>query len=189
MVPAGPERVEALADVFATSFADDPMIRWPLPADGIEDRVRRSFLAFGGGFAALGMLYEAANGAGVAAWVPPGETDRMIEMELGTRAAIAATTDDGGARYAALWDWIEEVMPDEPQWYLDLIAVAPERRGEGIGSTLIRLGLERAQHDGVPATLETARPDNVAMYEHFGFRVFHEGTVPGGGPHLWFMST
>ena len=189
VVPAGPERVEALADVFARSFADDPMIRWPLPADGVEERVRTSFLRFGAGFAELGMLYEAAAGAGVAAWVAPGQTERMIEMELGTRAAIAATTDDGGARYFALWDWIEETIPDDPQWYLDLIAVAPERRGEGVGAALIRFGLDAARRDGVPATLETARPENVAMYEHFGFRVFHDGDAPGGGPHLWFMST
>jgi ribosomal protein S18 acetylase RimI-like enzyme len=189
VVPAGPERVEALADVFAASFADDPMIRWPLPADGIEDRVRRSFLAFGGGFAALGMLYEAANGAGVAAWVPPGETDRMIEMELRTRTAIAATTNDGGARYAALWNWIEDMVPDVPQWYLDLVAVAPERRGHGIGAALIRWGLARAADDDVPAILETARPSNVARYERLGFHVISEGDVPGGGPHIWFMST
>jgi ribosomal protein S18 acetylase RimI-like enzyme len=186
---AGPDRVEALADVFVRSFVDDPMIRWPLPAEGIEQHVRTSFLAFGGGFAELGMLVEAGDGAGVAAWVPPGETERMIEMEKGTRAAIAATTTDGGARYFALWDWIEETVPDVPQWYLDLIAVAPERRGEGIGGALIRWGTERAQADGVPAVLETARPGNVALYEHFGFRVVREGDAPGGGPHLWFMST
>lgn len=193
IVPAGAERVESLADIFAASFADDPMVQWPLPAEGLEDRVRTSFLAFGGGFAELGMLYEARDeasyGAGVAAWVPPGGTERMVEMERGTRASIAATTTDGGARYFALWDWIEEVVPDVAQWYLDLIAVAPDRRGEGIGAALIRFGVERAAHDGVPAILETARPGNVAMYEHFGFRVFHEGEPPGGGPHLWFMST
>jgi ribosomal protein S18 acetylase RimI-like enzyme len=189
VVPAGPERVEALADVFAASFADDPMVRWPLPADDIEAGVRTSFLAFGGGFAELGMLYEAGGGAGVAAWVPPGATERMVAMEQGTRATIAAATDDGGERYFALWDWIEEVVPDVPQWYLDLIAVAPEHRGRGVGAALIRWGVERARTDGVPAVLETARPQNVALYEHFGFRVIQEGDAPGGGPHLWFMST
>jgi ribosomal protein S18 acetylase RimI-like enzyme len=189
VVPAGPERVEVLADVFARSFADDPIARWPLPSDEVEQRVRMNFLQFGRGFAELGMLHEAGDGAGVAAWVPPGATERMVEMEIGTRASIAATTTDDGARYFAMWDWIEEMVPEVPQWYLDLIAVAPERRGEGIGAALIRWGLERAQADGVPAVLETAQPDNVALYEHFGFRVVLEGDVPGGGPHIWFMST
>ena len=189
VVPAGTERVEPLSEVFARSFADDPIARWPLPSDGVEERVRTNFLQFGGGFAELGMLHEAGDGAGVAAWVPPGATERMVEMEIGTRAAIAATTTDEGARYFAMWDWIEAMVPDVPQWYLDLIAVAPERRGEGIGAALIRWGLERARADGVPAVLETAQPDNVALYEHFGFRVVLEGDVPGGGPHIWFMST
>ena len=189
VVPAGPGRVEALSEVFARSFVDDPIARWPLPSDGVEERVRMNFLQFGGGFAKLGMLYEAGDGAGVAAWVPPGATERMVEMEVGTRTAIAATTTDGGARYFGMWDWIEAMVPDVPHWYLDLIAVAPERRGEGIGAALIRWGLERANDDGVPAVLETAQPDNVALYEHFGFRVVLEGDVPGGGPHVWFMST
>jgi predicted N-acetyltransferase YhbS len=113
----------------------------------------------------------------------------MVEMERGTRARIAAGTSDGGARYFGMWDWIEESVPDVPQWYLDVVAVAPERRGEGIGAALIRWGVERARADGVPAILETARPGNVALYEHFGFRVIHEGDVPGGGPRVWFMST
>ncbi len=56
IIPAGPDRVEALADVFARSFADDPIARWPLPSDGVEQRVRMNFLQFGGGFAELGML-------------------------------------------------------------------------------------------------------------------------------------
>ena len=167
IVRAGPDRVEALADVFARSFVDDPIARWPLPSDDVEQRVRMNFLQFGGGFAELGMLYEARDeardGAGVAAWVPPGSTERMVEMEIGTRAAIAATTTDGGARYFAMWDWIEANVPDVPQWYLDLIAVAPERRGEGIGAALIRWGLDRANTDGVPAVLETAQPDNVPL--------------------------
>jgi ribosomal protein S18 acetylase RimI-like enzyme len=189
IVPAGPHRVDVLADVFARSFADDPMIRWPLPEDNVECRVRTGFLRFGGGFARLGMLYEAGDGAGVAAWVPPGAQQAMIEMEKGTRAAIAETTADGGARYFSLWDWIEDTVPDIPQWYLDLVAVAPERRGQGIGAALIRWGLARAANDGVPAILETARPSNVPLYEHLGFHVIIEGDVPGGGPHIWFMST
>ena len=70
----------------------------------------------------------------------------------------------------------------------------PDRRGAGAPRRGHRrrpdpLGTRARPADGVPVVLETAQPDNVALYEHFGFRVVLEGDVPGGGPHIWFMST
>jgi len=52
---------------------------------------------------------------------------------------------------------------------------------------LIDVGLSRAKADGVPAFLETARPENVGLYEHLGLRVVLDEDAPGAGPHIWFM--
>jgi len=53
--------------------------------------------------------------------------------------SIAAYTDDGGARLGAMWSWIHDYYLDEPHWYLDHVAVAPERqvhamRSRSVGS-------------------------------------------------------
>jgi len=96
-------------------------------------------------------------------------------------------TPDGGARYGALWSWVESHLPSEPLWYLDALAVDPSRQAKGIGGALLRFGLELGERDGTGAFLETSRERNVGYYERFGFRVVDEGDAPGGGPHIWFM--
>jgi ribosomal protein S18 acetylase RimI-like enzyme len=51
---------------------------------------------------------------------------------------------------------------------LEMVATDPAYQGKGVGSKLMRWGLERADQDGLEAYLE-ASPDGVRVYEHFGF--------------------
>jgi ribosomal protein S18 acetylase RimI-like enzyme len=178
-----------MAGVMARAFADDPLLRWPLRADGDHtDRVVAIFAAIYEGIVDTGVVWEAGDAAGFAVWVPAGFALDMFESDAAVRDRLEPFTDDGGARYDVLWSWIEERVPDDV-WYLDAIGVEPARQGEGIGSALIRFGLERASAEGVDAFLETANPRNVGYYERFGFRVVEEGEPAPGGPHIWFMRT
>jgi hypothetical protein len=45
--------------------------------------------------------------------------------------------------------------------------------------------VDRADADGLPCYLETAQPDNVAFYEHLGFRRVVEVVGPQSGLRLW----
>jgi ribosomal-protein-alanine N-acetyltransferase len=57
-------------------------------------------------------------------------------------------------------------------WHLMDIAVAPERRRQGIGSELVQAMLDRLPGPAEQVTLEV-RPSNeaaIAMYERFGFK-------------------
>jgi GNAT superfamily N-acetyltransferase len=117
----------------------------------------------------------------------PTEAERFLEIEGPTRELIRPLTDDGGARYDVFWDWLGGQLPDEPCWFLDIVAVDATARGGGLGRRLIEHGLARADADGLPAFLETSRPDNVALYERFGFRLVDELGAPGNGPAIWFL--
>lgn len=184
---AGTERLEEFASLFARSFADDAMIGWPFHHHDVEERARKMWLAGGRDMVEEGWIWEIAPAVGFAAWVQPGGGERYQEIEQRSRDEIAELTDDGCARFAGLWGWIEENLPAEPHWYLDHIAVEAEQRGNGLGSALIHFGLEQARRDGTCAFLETSREGNVGIYEHLGFRVVHADHVPGGGPFIWFM--
>jgi GNAT superfamily N-acetyltransferase len=187
VVQAKPDRVPELAALLGRAFADDPIVAWPFGTENDIGRTTRLFEILDDEFGGAGFLWEVPRARGVAMWVPPDEHQRFLEAELATREPVTSLTPDGGIRYQAFWDWIESNLPNEPQWFLDHIAVAKTERGTGVGSALIRFGLERAARDGVPTTLETSKPHNLPIYEHLGFRTYLEADAPGGGPHLWFM--
>ncbi|MGH2539345.1 MAG: GNAT family N-acetyltransferase [Actinomycetota bacterium] len=186
---AGPERIDALAEVFSRAFADDPMIRWPLPdAPDLPDRTREVFASIYLDIADQDVIWEAGDADGFAVWIPAGAADDMFESDAAVRAQLAPLTDDDGERYELLWTWIEERVPEDV-WYLDALGVEPGKQGAGIGSALIRHGLAAAALASVDAFLETGQERNVAYYERFGFRIVDHGSPTPDGPHIWFMRT
>jgi GNAT superfamily N-acetyltransferase len=185
---ATPGQLGALSGVLGRAFAADPMMTWPLGDVADPQRsIEACFRLLNAGNIEDGLVFEAAGGAGVAVWVPPDLAGRWAETERLARPAIYALADDGGARYERLWGWVEERMPAEPLWYLDQLGVDPARQAEGLGKALVRFGLARAADAGLPAFLETATERNVLFYQSLGFRVVDVGSVPGGGPRIWFL--
>lgn len=75
--------------------------------------------------------------------------------------------------------------PKEAHWHLDPLVVVPDRQGQGIGSQLLKEFCARVDQTGRPAYLETDRPENVKLYQRFGFHVTKEATVIG--VHCYFM--
>lgn len=69
-------------------------------------------------------------------------------------------------------DWIYNYV-DSKYIHLDLIVVKEEARGKGKAKHIIGYIIEEASMEGLPLTLETQNPDNIALYEHFGFQVIH----------------
>jgi GNAT superfamily N-acetyltransferase len=183
------DRLEHAAGVLGRALASEPMISWPFRGgEGPEpDRATALFRILMSPYLDSGVVWEDAEGRGCAAWIPPGRLDVFETTDVIARDAIAPVTDDGGARYAVFWDWIGEHMPEDPIWFLDMVGVDPPFQGRGIGTALIRHGVELSAQTGVPALLETATPRNVPYYERSGFRVVDEGDAPDGGPHVWFM--
>jgi GNAT superfamily N-acetyltransferase len=186
--PAVPAEVPALAGVLARAFAADPMVRWPMIADDeLPRRIRMMFEIVDTAYAGEGWLYVAGDELGVMGLLPPGTAGREQEIADAVAPAIAALTPDGGERYERFWAWIGSLLPPEPHWLLDQVAVEPAAQGRGIGGAMLRFAIERAERDGLPLCLETGVPANVRLYERFGFRVTRAVSAPAGGPHIWFM--
>jgi ribosomal protein S18 acetylase RimI-like enzyme len=183
------ERIPRVAEVFTRALRNDPIVLWPLAADGdVQASIETMFAAIYEGIADSGVIWEAGDAAGFAVWIPAGAHQEMFDSDAAVRDRLSPLTDDGGARYDTLWSWIEDrVLGDA--WYLDAIGVDPPQQGRGVGSALIRFGLERAAAQGKRAFLETAVERNVPYYERFGFEVFEEGEPGRGGPHIWCMRT
>jgi len=63
-------------------------------------------------------------------------------------------------------------------WYLYLLGVDPQYQGKGYASQLLNGMLSETDKEGLPCFLETQGSQNVSMYQHFGFKVVDELTVP-----------
>jgi ribosomal protein S18 acetylase RimI-like enzyme len=70
-------------------------------------------------------------------------------------------------------------------WYLNQVGVHPQRRGRGLGRSLLRPVLDAAAADGLPCYLETFAPQNLDFYEGLGFDVVVEEFEPGSGLQFW----
>jgi GNAT superfamily N-acetyltransferase len=192
--PAAPAEVPALAGVLARALAADPIVCWPFAFESGERpesrlaRVQAMFEIIDRPFASEGWIHVAADGLGAMSLLPPGSTPREREIGEATAPAIGALTADRGARYERLWAWIDSTIRSDPRWLLDQLAVEPTAQGLGIGGAMLRFAIGCSEHDGLPLVLETAVAGNVALYEHFGFRVTLAADAPDGGPHVWFMS-
>jgi GNAT superfamily N-acetyltransferase len=173
------------AEVLARAFYDDPVFKWLVPAGGSrERRLRRFFLTElrheSLRYGAVEVAWVDGRAAGAAVWFPPG-------AGLGTEvAALPGYLRAFGRRFvniARFESVAVRVHPrEEPHWYLLAIGVDPDRQGEGVGAALLRSRLRRCDEEGLPAYLESSKPENVPLYEHFGFRVTGTLTLPKGAP-------
>ncbi|MEM7143168.1 MAG: GNAT family N-acetyltransferase [Actinomycetota bacterium] len=104
-------------------------------------------------------------------------TDSVQAVALWDLPGAAMSSDLSGlspeaiARLDEYHDVVHHLMPEQPFWYLGVLASHPDRRGSGLATVVCREGLQAATRDGVPAVLETTAPDNVAMYERRGWSV------------------
>lgn len=178
------EAVETLA----LAFQDDPALAWIVPdAAARRRRLPRFFDWLFADHQRHGMILTAPGREAVTLWRLPGKVhhyDPLTPAELWRMLAIfgpAIARAEGTGRHLA-----RHIPAGEDHLYLRYAAVRPEAQGKGWGGLAIRAGIAEANRMGVDVCLETAKPDNVAIYQRLGFGIVDEWQVPGG-PHFWTM--
>ena len=182
---AHPDDGPVVGEILARGFHDDPLMRWLFEGD---DDARATKLAAFFGFLAveanvpLGESYL-SEGACICWCPPPGVADWPDERSnrFGELLGSISTGTDL-ERLGVLGATFDAAHPTEPHWYLGLVAVVPERQGNGQGTALLAHTLARVDADHAPAYLESSNPRNVGLYERFGFEVVDEILMDDGGP-------
>jgi GNAT superfamily N-acetyltransferase len=183
--------LDAVRDVLAAAFDDDPVINHFVRQDGRRaQRVTRFMemllrkMTF-----ALGETYTTEGVRGAALWMPPGRTHQSMGEQLAMLPSLAGAV--GWSQLAKTFSgfsFLEHLHPRTPDhFYLAVLGVHPAHQGQGIGSELMRPVLERCDREGIPAYLESSKERNVPLYERHGFRVVGKDYLPKGGPPLWRM--
>ncbi|MFJ2740590.1 GNAT family N-acetyltransferase [Streptomyces sp. NPDC087440] len=170
----------------ARAFVDDPMMLSFFTDDATrEDSLARYFeTLFTRQYVLHGLCERTASAA--AFWVPAEAQEKAVP-DAATIEVLTGILGERAAQFGAAVETAARHAPQEPHWSLALIGADPEARGQGHGSALLRSGLAQADAAGQPVYLESSKPSNVPVYEHFGFRVREEFELPGGGPTLWGM--
>jgi GNAT superfamily N-acetyltransferase len=167
--------------VMTIAFADDPVFRWMVPSGRHLDRLfaahmRWSHNSPGGTDVAL----LDGEAVGAAFWDPPGFRV-PVARQLAAIPFYVRALGRQLKRGAIVETEMHKARPHEEFWYL--AGVGAVRRGEGIGSALLRHRLDQITG---PAYLESSKRENIALYERFGFELRDPIHLPGG-PDLWPM--
>ncbi len=178
---ASVDDVDAIAEVLADAFFDDPIFVWLFPDPAARPRLAQAMFAMLGRHVYVGHG-ESLVGPDVAGyWEPPhAEADDDFWIEHGD--AFVAALEGHVERVGALGLAMAEHHPPEPCWYLPLLGVRPSAQGRGLGGALLARKLEQIDALGGAAYLEASSPRNRALYERHGFELVEQFSAEGGPP-------
>jgi GNAT superfamily N-acetyltransferase len=162
------DRERSMATLVA-AFIADPLMRWMFP-DARQYLVHFPALLrfFGGRAFEHRSAYRSEDHRAAALWLPPG-----VSPDLEGLAGVVQEGVDAALRPEVfdLFGRVSASHPAQPHWHLPVIGVDPRWHGAGYGSALLSRGLETCDRERVAAYLEATNPDNVPLYERFGFEV------------------
>ncbi|MEV6790931.1 GNAT family N-acetyltransferase [Streptomyces sp. NPDC051320] len=184
---AGEADREVLVRLLDEAFLHDPVSSWVFPDETHRRKVHGKFLGvFVDVTLAGGRADLSEDGSAMALWldVPAGRP----EEEDDTPARMREAADPDNERAEQVGRLMGEIHPhDRAHAYLLMIGVAPERQGEGIGTSMMAPVLERCDREGMPAYLEASSARSRRLYERLGFVFMGTAVQLPEGPRMWPM--
>ena len=188
VIAVGLDEVDAAAGVIARAFHDDALTVHLYPDERQRSRLAPlMFRALVRYDCLFGQVDRLTGYAAVATWVRPGaagETPERLRQAGFDGLPADVPLDRLGAFFEAVGQAHESAVP-EPHWYLRLLGVDPGNQGGGLGSVLLRHGLDRADADGRSCYLETFGERTVPFYLRNGFDLVAEAVEPNSGIRYW----
>jgi ribosomal protein S18 acetylase RimI-like enzyme len=185
---------DAAAEVLARAFASDPLWRYLFP-DPRERAalVRQAFRSFAPSLIADAVaLGVGAPLEGVAVWSPPDQPPPQFGKLLNLNLLTLLFSPFLAALPRAVpifsrFERLQRRYAPEPHFYLSSVGVLPAAQGRGRASALIRPVLAQADSRGLTCYTETMTPENVPLYEHYGFVVREQLLVPDTDLRIWAL--
>ncbi len=186
-------QIKPSADVLARAFQEDPLFSYFFPDEADRENKLPHLFTFMIRYAVLrGEVYGTSKYEGVAVWLPSANFEmspwRMLvsgglsmSLKIGIRGMVRMM------RYMDYTETIHKRQAPLEHWYLPLIGVAPAFQGKGYASELLKPMFTRLDAVNLPCYLETLTQKDVSLYQHYGFDIVEEGTIPGTGIPVWAM--
>jgi ribosomal protein S18 acetylase RimI-like enzyme len=172
---------EALSQMMARAFLDDPLIAHFLPEpSGRLEKLPRIFRVL----FKLGLPHKActvASGIEAAAlWRPPNKWHMTLLDYVSNGPSLLRAFGTGALRAMSAMDFIEKHHPKEPHWYLQAVGTDPAKQGKGFGSLVIRDQLTKIDAARMPTYLESSKEANIPIYQSLGFELTGRIEIPRG---------
>jgi ribosomal protein S18 acetylase RimI-like enzyme len=200
LVRVPPAEVASVIDVMCEAFAQYPVMRFVLGAEGDAGgddaadarRLRRlvGFFVMARALRDEPLLGVAHDGGLVAAATVsfPGTVESPPELRELREQVWGDLGADARARYEAYGEACAPLEVDVPHAHLNMIGVRPAFQGRGLASRLLdevhAISRAAPQSRGVMLMTESSR--NVALYEHMGYQTVGYTRV-GAGLETWGM--
>ena len=182
-------QAEEILDVLCDAFFDYPVMRYVLGSKpDYASRLRGLVGLFVGARIAredlmLGLRDESGVLVAAALVNLPGGRIPPASFEAYRQSVWAELGEEERRRYDAYGTASHGFDPDEPHHHLGMIGVRTSHHGTGLGRALLEQVHAVAGADAASrgVSLTTELPRNVALYEHFGYRITGHARV---GPDL-----
>ncbi|MCX5560645.1 N-acetyltransferase [Streptomyces sp. NBC_00038] len=184
-VAGGGDR-EFVVRLLDEAFQGDPVSGWVFP-DEVHRRATHHKLmgAFLDVVLAEGRVDIAEDGAACALWLSVPADEHGDEDGPGQ---LREAVDPENERVELIGRLTAGIHPaGRAHEYLWMIAVAPGRQGEGLGTALIESVLDRCDREGTPAYLEASSARSRKLYERLGFELTGRPLDLPDGPQMWPM--
>ena len=183
-IPASPDEFDRSISALVAAFIADPFIRWLFPdAKQYLTYFPQVLKYFAGAAFEHGGAYRSDDFKAVALWLPPDvEPDEEALTDVMEQGVQSELQTDA----FAVLEQVGASHPTMAHWYLPAIGVEPMMQRKGYGSLLMDRGISVCDDQNVAAYLESTNPENIPLYERFGFEVVGEIQV-GASPVITRM--
>lgn len=165
----GQERSAVAVDALTLAFSEDPFMRWLFEDPSVYRQWFPRFVhSYGGRAFETGTAVKTADGHGAALWLGPDETPKIAET---SDLVEGVMPEPRLQELFRLGERLLEATPVEPYWHLTFIGVDPLYQNEGIGTALLKHGLERCDESDRVAYIESANPRNLSFFAENGFEL------------------
>ncbi|MEU9883810.1 GNAT family N-acetyltransferase [Streptomyces phaeochromogenes] len=185
---AGEDDREAVTRLLDEAFQNDPVSNWIFPDAEHRRRTHPLLMgAFVDGVLAEGYVDVTEDGSACALWLPMPAEPAEEDDEDGP-AQLREDVDPENERVELIGRLTAGIHPEgQAHEYLWMIAVAPGRQGEGLGSALVQHVLDRCDGEGVATYLEASSARSRGLYERLGFEFTGSALGLPDGPLMWPM--
>ncbi|MDD1708033.1 MAG: GNAT family N-acetyltransferase [Methanoregulaceae archaeon] len=188
IIPFTKDQIGPASEMLTRAFINDPKLTSILPDEQTRGERGKHLFAFELRYGLnYGRVYTTSpNLEGVAVWLSGDRSEITLwrAMRSGGFALQKALGKEAMKRLTLFSDQVDAYhkkhVPGR-HCYLFFIGVDPSFQGRGNGGKLIRPMLDRMDGRGMACYLNTQNEKNISLYEHFGFSVVEQISLPGSG--------